>query len=231
MQCLKRCGAALLAASAVILVAGALLVWRAPEWLNDPDAPDKAGAILILGGDSTRALEAADLYRAGYAPKIYISSPVRDARERRLDALGVLTPTEEDLTRQVLRKRDVPDEIVEVFARDVVSTVDEASASNVRFADVPGALLIVTSPYHVRRTRMIFRDAMPGRRLLFVANRYEPVPGQWWRDQTAARNIVLEISKTVYYLIGGRFRSAGVSAKPAARRRGSRRMSRLARGR
>jgi uncharacterized SAM-binding protein YcdF (DUF218 family) len=231
MQCLKRCGAALLAVAAVILAAGALLAWRAPEWLNDPDAPDKASAILVLGGDSTRALEAADLYRAGYASKIYISSPLPDDHERRLAALGVFTPTEEDLTRQVLRKRNVPDAIVEVFARDVVSTVDEASASTVRFADVPGTLLIVTSPYHVRRTRMIFRDAMPGRRLLFVANRYEPVAAQWWRDQTAARNVVLEIAKTAYYLVGGRFRSAGVSAKPAARRRGSRRTSRRARGR
>jgi uncharacterized SAM-binding protein YcdF (DUF218 family) len=205
MQCLKRCGAALLAVAAVLLAAGATLVWLAPDWLNDPDAPGKAGAIVILGGDSTRALEAADLYRAGYAPTIYLSAPIRDEHERRLDALGVVMPTEESNTRQILAIRGVPEAAIELLARDMVSTAGEAKAARERLAGVPGTLLIVTSPYHLHRTRMIFRDAMPGRDLRFIGNRYEPFPKAWWTDQAAARSVVLELAKTAYYLAGGRF--------------------------
>jgi hypothetical protein len=52
---------------------------------------------------------------------------------------------------------------------------------------------------------MIFRKAMPERQLLFVASRYESFPHAWWSDQTAARNVVLELAKTAYYVAGGRF--------------------------
>jgi uncharacterized SAM-binding protein YcdF (DUF218 family) len=205
MQCLRRCLLTFLAVSGALAALAAVGAYYAAGWLNDPDAPEKAGAILILGGDSTRALEAADLYRAGLAPKIYLSLPIRDAHERQLDALGVITPTDEQLTRQVLAVRGVPESVVEVLDRDLVSTAQEAKAAAERLAGVPGTLLVVTSPYHVRRARMIFRDALPGRRLVFVASRYEPFPKAWWTDQTAARNVVLELAKTVYYVAGGRF--------------------------
>jgi uncharacterized SAM-binding protein YcdF (DUF218 family) len=205
MQCLRRCFLAFLAVCAALAGVAAGAAVFASDWLNDPDPPQKAGAIVILGGDSTRALEAADLYRAGLAPRIYFSVPIRDAHERRLDAIGVITPTDEELTRRVLAVRGVPEDVVEPLARDMVTTTQEAKAAAGRLAGVRGPLLIVTSPYHVRRARMIFRKAMPERQLLFVASRYESFPHAWWSDQTAARNVVLELAKTAYYVAGGRF--------------------------
>jgi uncharacterized SAM-binding protein YcdF (DUF218 family) len=205
MQCLRRCLVAFLAVSAALaaLAGGAALI--AADWLDDPDAPRKAGAIVILGGDATRGLEAADLYRAGLAPKIYFSVPIREAREKRLDALGVITPTSEELIRRVLAVRGVPENVAEPLAQDMVTTVDEAKAAAERLTGVPGPLLVVTSPYHIRRARMIFHDAMPDRQLVFIASPYEQFPHAWWTDQVAARNVVLELAKTVYYLAGGRF--------------------------
>ena len=205
MQGLRRCLLAFLAVSGAraALAAGAAVF--ASGWLNDPDAPEKAGAIVVLGGDASRALEAADLYRAGLAPRIYVSAPIREARERQLDAVGVITSKEEDTSRRVLTVRGVPESAIELLGRDMVSTVQEARTAAERLAGVPGALLVVTSPYHVRRARMIFRDALPERRLVFVASRYESFPKAWWTDQTAARNVVLEVAKTAYYLAGGRF--------------------------
>jgi uncharacterized SAM-binding protein YcdF (DUF218 family) len=205
MQCLKRCLLAFLAASAAIaaLAAGAAIF--VADWLDDPDTPTRAAAILVLGGDPSRAMQAAELYGKGYAPKIYISSPLRDPVLRRLDAIGVTAPKEEDLTRQALAARGVPESAIEVLGRDLLSTSQEAKLAGERLAAVPGNLLIVTSPYHIRRARMIFHDELPGRTVLFVGNRYEPFPRTWWRDQTAARNVVLEIAKTTYYLVGGRF--------------------------
>jgi len=204
MQCFKRCLLAFLVvfgAMGAIAVGGALVV---ADWLDDPDPPQKAAAILVLGGDPSRAMQAAELYAKGYATKVYISAPVRDPKARRLDAIGVPSPREEDLTRQALLARGVPEAAIAPFARDVLSTVQEAKAA-AQLAGVPGTLIVVTSPAHIRRARMIFADAMPGRSLLFVANRHEPYRRAWWRDQTEARNVVLEVAKTSYYLAGGRF--------------------------
>jgi hypothetical protein len=44
-----------------------------------------------------------------------------------------------------------------------------------------------------------------------VATPYEPFPREWWKDQDAARHVVLELSKIAFYLLGGQF-----SSTPAA---------------
>jgi uncharacterized SAM-binding protein YcdF (DUF218 family) len=205
MQCLKRCLLAFLAVFGTLAALAAGAAVFASDWLNDPDAPARAAAILVLGGDPSRALQAAELYAKGFAPRVYISAPVRDPTLRRLDAIGVAVPREEDLTRQALVARGVPDAAIELLGRDLTSTVHEARLARERLAAVPGALLIVTSPYHIHRARMAFRDEMPGRTLLFVGNRHEPFRRAWWRDQTTARNVVLELAKSAYYVAGGRF--------------------------
>ncbi len=209
MQCLRRCLLGFVCLCAALAGAAAVGAYYVGDWLTEPDAPEKAGAILVLGGDSSRALEAADLYRAGFAPMVYISAPIREPRERLLESVGVDMPKDEDTMRRVLAARGVPPTAVEVPLRDMISTVQEARTAAQRLAGVRGPLLIVTSPYHVRRTRMIFRAAMPDRELRVIGSRYEPLPKHWWTDQTAARNVVLEVAKTLYYLAGGRFLDAG----------------------
>ncbi len=205
MQCLKRCLLAFLAVVFVMTALAAAGAYFVADWLDDPDAPQKAAAILVLGGGSSRALEAADLYRAGYAPKIYLSEPVRDPNAVQLEALGLHLPREEEMTRAALAARGVPADAVELFIKDALSTAQEAKAAASRFAGVPGTLIVVTSPPHIHRTRIIFRDALPGRSLVVVANHYEKFPHRWWHDQNAAREVVLEVAKTVFYLAGGRF--------------------------
>jgi len=205
MQCLRRCALAFVLAAAALAAAAAAGAFFLAGWLDDPDPPARAAAILVLGGDPSRALEAADLYRQGLAPKIYLSAPVRELGLRRLDEAGVVAPREEELTRRALVARGVPEAAIDLLGRDLRSTAREARAAAERLSSVPGALLIVTSPYHVHRARMIFRDAMPERELRVVASRYEPFPAAWWRNQAAARDVVLEVAKTAYYLAGGRF--------------------------
>jgi uncharacterized SAM-binding protein YcdF (DUF218 family) len=206
MQCLKRCAGALALTAAALALALALGATLAPRWLNDPDPPEKAAAILVLGGDPSRALQAAELFRAGYAPTVYITVPVRDPLWRRLDELGITLPSEEELTRKVLAVGGVPDGAVQLLGRNVASTAQEAALARERLAGSAGPLIVVTSPYHVRRARMILRDALHGApRLVLIANRHEPLPDAWWKDQAAARNVVLETVKTLYYLAGGHF--------------------------
>ncbi len=70
-------------------------------------------------------------------------------------------------------------------------------------------IVVVTSPYHVRRMSMIFRKILgyvPAE-LHIVGNTYEQFPDKWWNDHNAARNVVWEILKLLYYLLGGAFLS------------------------
>jgi uncharacterized SAM-binding protein YcdF (DUF218 family) len=74
-------------------------------------------------------------------------------------------------------------------------------------------LILVTSPAHTRRARIIFEDALrdSGSVLQVVGTPYEHFDQYWWRDQGSARIVVLELSKLVYYFAGGRFASTGES--------------------
>lgn len=205
MQCFKRCALAFLLISAGVgaaALAGALAI---PGWLTRSDAPEAASAIVVLGGDPTRALEAAELYRAGFAKRVFISAPIRARWEQRLDALGVYAPREEDQTRAVLTARGVPDAAIELLGRDLVSTAGEAGRIGQELRGVPGTVLVVTSPFHVARARLIVGAAFPHERLRVIGSRFEPFPERWWNDQEASRNVVLETVKIAFFVAGGRF--------------------------
>src|SRR5262252_6805294 len=85
--------------SAFYLLRSSILSGLASAWIVN-DAPQKADAIVLLGGGlETRPFAAAKLYRDGFAPRILI---VR-ARSSPTDDLG-LTTREHNVARQVLLK-------------------------------------------------------------------------------------------------------------------------------
>ena len=205
MQCFKRCALVFLlacAGAAAAAVAGAVMM---PDWLTRSDEPAAASAIVVLGGDPTRALEAAELYRAGFARRVFITAPIRARWEQRLDKLGVITPREEDLTRAVLTGSGVPDAAIELLGRDLASTAGEAGRIARKLGAGSEIVLVVTSPYHVARSRMIIAAELPRERLRVIGSRFEAFPERWWRDQDASRNVVLEIAKIAFFAAGGRF--------------------------
>ena len=206
MQCLLRCGAwivAMLVVAAAVVGAAAL---RASDWLAADDVPQRAAAIVVLGEEPTRALAGADLYREGIAPRVLLSVPIRSKRQLRLAEEGVAVPWFEETGALLLANHGVPRESVATFGEALKSTHAEGLALAERIA--PGErIVVVTSPYHVRRARMILRDALPGREVLVVGSgRYEPLAREWWTEQEATRNVLLEAVKFAYYLAGGRFR-------------------------
>ena len=212
MKCLTRCALfflMLLGGGAMMLGAGA---WFAADWLTAGDAPVKADHVLVLSGDPLRAVFAAELYRDGFAQDVYLTRTLRPERFRTYDELGITFQSPEDITTAVLLKKGVAARDIHLIGGPPVnSTAEEARAAREFFAK-SGAkrLLIVTSPLHVRRAKMIFHDAMPDIPVSVVAAPYDRLPEKWWRDQDTARHVVLEYAKTAYYLIGGRFSSGNV---------------------
>jgi uncharacterized SAM-binding protein YcdF (DUF218 family) len=205
MHCAKKCGLFLLIVFIAAAIGAAVGLSYAGEWLSVGDRPQKADAILVLGGGYSRPFQAADLYRQGYARKIYVSVPAREGQYRLLDEAGVPFPREEEVVRQVLLKKGVPASAIEYFGKESVSTAAEAQAARVLFAGGAPKLLIVTSPYHLRRARITFADALPAAEIRMIATSYDPFPLAWWKDQNAARNVLLELAKISFYKLGGRF--------------------------
>jgi uncharacterized SAM-binding protein YcdF (DUF218 family) len=159
----------------------------------------------VLGGSFTRPFQAAELYRQGLARKIYVSVPAREDQLRLLDEAGIAYPRDEEVVREVLLKKGVPAAAIEYFGKDLISTAAEARAARALFAKGAPRLLVVTSPYHLRRARMTFSDALPAADIRVIATSYDPFPQVWWKDQNAARNVLLELAKISFYQLGGRF--------------------------
>ena len=213
MKCLARCALAL----SLILLGGVLalgtLAWFATGWLNDGDAPVKADRMLVLAGEPARFVYAAELYRQGYAPEIYISKPARLPSYTIFDELRIPFPRFEELYRAILVRKGVDDQHIHYLGEALLSTIEEARAMReLQAVSSRNSLLIVTSPYHVWRVKRVFRDALPGVAIAVVATPYERFPARWWTDQDTARNVLLEIAKIAFYLMGGRFMSSAASS-------------------
>ncbi|OPY03270.1 MAG: hypothetical protein A4E60_00462 [Syntrophorhabdus sp. PtaB.Bin047] len=182
-----------------------LLALNIAGWLKGNDVPLPSRAILVLSGPPTRSFYAADLYRQGFAGEVYVTRPVREPFARMLDEAGIPYPRTEQLHVAVLLKMGVPATRIHVVGEPCLSTADEAEVARHIFSGRDCSILVVTSPYHVRRSVMIFGDVMKGCRFTVLGTPYESFPGKWWKDQDAARNVLLEVSKIIFYRLGGRF--------------------------
>lgn len=203
-----RCLAVVSSILAVLLGAAVAVLATAGSWLVTADRPAAADALVVLSGEPSRHLYGADLYREGIARQVYITRPVRLRAYKTFDDMKIPFPKIEDLYRAVLVGKGVDARHIHFLGEALVSTVDEARAVKVLASkNSLRKLVVITSPYHVRRVKMVFRDVVPEVEVAVVATPYEPFPAQWWTDQDAARNVVLELAKLAYYLLGGRFSS------------------------
>ena len=182
--------------TALLLVVAAALVWRPvartmAHVLIVQDALRPAAAILVLqGGLVFRDSEAAELYRAGLAPRLIISRDVPPASIAAARAMGIEYPVNHELSVQVLRRLGVPDEAVVTLERPVRNTVEELTQAYAYIGPGTEPVIAITSPYHTRRVSLVWQRVSGGRRpILLAPARAEPFdPDAWWgnRDYTLA---------------------------------------------
>src|SRR5512140_1963921 len=134
VHCAKKCGLFLLVLFLTAAAGTAIGLGYVADWLNIADRPQKADAILVLGGSFARPFQAAELYRQGLARNVYVSAVARDRDYRLLDEAGIPFPRDEDIVRQVLLKKGVPADAIEYFGKDSISTAAEAQAARALFA-------------------------------------------------------------------------------------------------
>jgi uncharacterized SAM-binding protein YcdF (DUF218 family) len=178
------------------------------NWLKGSDIPVPSQAIIVLAGPPSRSLYAADLYEKGYAPEVYISKPIRERELKMLDDLKVFMPKAEDIYKQILIRKGVPERNIHFLGQSSMSTVEEGEEISKEFQRDDCRILIVTSPYHAKRTKMIFKKVLTKCDFKVLGTPYEAFPEKWWTNQDSARNVILEVIKIIFYETGGRFQSS-----------------------
>jgi uncharacterized SAM-binding protein YcdF (DUF218 family) len=173
-----------LAASACLFV-----LMHLGEWLLIDEPLRPAQAIAVLGGGQAwRSIEAASLYRAGWAPEIWLTRGTPDERDRELAGIGFPTDSESDFSRQVLLKLGIPDSAIRDIPEEVDNTVAEVRAI-AAFARPGSALpvIIVTSKVHTRRVRVIWNAVVSGHTAIVRNKPSDPFePARWWHTTTDA---------------------------------------------
>lgn len=199
--------------SIVFLVIGMFGLFLAGHWLQAGDeikVTDKADAIVLLSGSYFRPLYAADLYNQGVAPVVYVSRPIERKDRKLLKSVEVNLPSQEEIFCRLLRKKGVPDKAIRFFGESVISTAQEAEALKEIVGNEPKTLILVTSPYHVRRAKMVFEDILPKCTVLATGIPYQAFPKKWWSNRQSALKVVNETVKIIFYLLGGRFESDSI---------------------
>ncbi len=185
---------------------GAGLVLSAGLWLPVHDELQPADAIVILAGEPRRAIHAADLYHQGLAPLVYVSRPRFEPPQALCD-LGFPCPRQEDLMLEVLERKGVPASAVRLYGRDLMSTVEEGEALRAELGPEKRRIIVVTSPYHCRRAKLILAPILRGHEIIMTPTPYERFDVKWWTHQGSAAAVVSETAKFVFYFLGTPFRS------------------------
>lgn len=164
-------------------------------------------AIFVLAGARVeRWLEAVDLYRAGWAPRILLSRGLHEPAYARLKQMGVDFPEDADLIRSAMLQLAVPPGAIDVIPQWVDNTAQEAAAAH-RAAAAAGwtRLIVVTSKYHSRRTAYAFAREFRGTpiQVTIRCSRYDAaVPERWWTTRQDVRYVTSELQKLAAYRLG-----------------------------
>ena len=177
------------------------------RFLAKEDGLQKADAIAVLAGTRMdRALEAADLYQRGYAPRIVLTYQVPERSFATLAERGVTLPADADITRDVLQKLGIPAGAIVLPSTIHSNTAREAQT--LRELAVKNGwhrLIVVTSKYHLRRAGFAVRRELTGTAIEVAMHgtRYDDTnPDRWWTRRRDWPWVVSEAGKLVAYELG-----------------------------
>lgn len=185
---------------AAILVAlwlfpGALL-YPPGAFLVRADEPEKCDCLFVLAGDynGQRIMKAAELYRQGMAPKVFVSGP----------AFRIYGRAEDELAVEFARangESDVPFTGMKNAGRSTVSEARDVYGQ--LQAEGCRSVLVVTSNFHTRRAGNIVRREWPGITVRMVAApTAEFDPDRWWQDRGYQKTFFFEWTKTLADWVG-----------------------------
>ena len=170
---------------------------------------ERADAILVLGGSSVyleRTQKAAQLFKNGVAPKIFLTN---DGTKAGWSKLEQRNPPYVELAEKSLTEQGVPPDAIEILPGVVESTQDEANllAETAKERKLK-SLLIVTSAYHTRRAKRAFEKVFTEKSLptqigiqAAPTGIQTPSPSFWWFSPQGWQTISSEYMKSLYYWV------------------------------
>ncbi|MDA1185951.1 MAG: YdcF family protein [Acidobacteria bacterium] len=176
-------------------------------FLAQEDELQPADAILVLSGTTiSRALEGADLYLEGHAPRIVLSQDQPPIGMPELAARGILFVTGASRTHWVLLQLGIPDQAILIPEQIHGNTAAEAiTLREMATREGWNRVIVVSSRYHLRRAAFAFRRELRGTEIqvLMRRTRYENFePDQWWRRRRDIRAVVEEMPRLAAYVLG-----------------------------
>jgi len=203
--CLKGCIGVLGGVFGVVVILGAAVVFGylglrgAGAFLIIADELEPASAIVIMGGGGEpRMEEALELYRDKFARIIILTETGEYIEE--YDYLQSF-----DIRIQLMNN-GVPAGNILITESEVTSTLDEAKAVlKVLKSRQMNSAIIVTDPYHTKRTSIIFNDIFANEEIRLY---FHPVTPSWYNSRTwflskeGWKFTTLEYVKLTAYFLG-----------------------------
>lgn len=211
-------------AGVLAALGGGLAVAGVGHWLAASDPLVRADAIVVTaGGLPFRAMGAAELYRQGWAPEVWLTVPSQPARDAALARLGIEVPGEEVYSRRVLERLGVPGARIRLLLPRARNTAGEVGIVGEALRRAGATrVIIVTSPPHVRRVRASWRSlAGNGLAAVVRGTGADPFdPARWWATSTDALAVAREVLGLLNVWAGFPLAPAGPAepGEPAAAR-------------
>lgn len=180
---------------ALVATSSLIVLLDVGKWLVKEDPLQQATAIAVLSGSMpTRALEAAALYREGYAKEIWLTHP--ETHSDALKQLGISYPSEDDFNIRVLRRAGVPAKAIHVLDSPIVNTAEELDAISSALKSKGGdKVIVVTNKSHTRRVHILWSKYFASRGELLTHGLPDDdfVANHWWRDPGSMTQVTHEV--------------------------------------
>jgi uncharacterized SAM-binding protein YcdF (DUF218 family) len=178
----------------VLAILAATIFFSVGRWLVVQDPLVHSDVIVILSGRlPERAVEAAHVYKAGYADQVWISpppSPAEDLKAMHISYLGEDFYNEKVLLAQgvpldAIRILDYPDENTEAEVRQIAEDLHKSQLHSA---------IIITSKPHTRRVRTIWRKLVGSEPRMIVHHAPDDSydGAHWWRHTRDALDVLRE---------------------------------------
>lgn len=182
---------------AVVLVVGLI----APGFILDPPVPvpTKSDAIVVISGDEqmARFREGLRLYRDGYGKYLVFSGAAYDSGESNADVMGTLAQQAGISENAILEDPQAED-----TWGNAVYTLQVLQARGLY------SVILVTSPYHLRRAEVTF-DAAYANSGISVQVHAAPDSDwrklSWWQTAETRDLTASELAKLAYINLTGRY--------------------------
>ena len=178
----------------IVLLSAVICLLGIGRWLVAEDPLQKAQAIAVLSGRMPmRAMEAAKLYREGFAPTVWLTHSTEPGAM--LKTMGVSYVGEDIYNVQVLMHEGVPADAIRLLEPPIINTADELLVvSEALEAGKGTSVIIVTTKVHTRRVRILWNRLAAGRgQAVIRAASDDPFdPRRWWRTTGDALDVVRE---------------------------------------